>query len=346
MDSVTSHAIDLVEAAYDLRSSDDSWLAQLLEVGEPILNHGLGLAGLDFQRPPSVAGDGVLLRRMITHGLPSDYEDRFRRAMSTLSPEVVRAMTPAGWAGTWTEVLADHPGESRSILELMGYPDILGILATDPNGFGIHIAAPLREARRLTPRRRERWRMLAAHITRAHRLRRALTAGRAGRGASPKTPLPLDAAAVFALPAFRMVGSASPEAHCAAEVLRDAARGVDRAREEMRTREPERAFEMWTSLVSGRWSMVDWFDTDGRRYVLAISNPPEAPDPRGLTEQEAQVAAYVMLGETNKLIAYRLGLSKARISGLLSSAMRKLGVKSKTALVEKLRPLGSPVSDN
>ena len=121
-----------------------------------------------------------------------------------------------------------------------------------------------------------------------------------------------------------------------------AARGVDRARGEMRTREPERAFETWTSLVSGRWSMVDWFDTDGRRYVLAVPNPPEAPDPRGLTEQEAQVVAYVMLGETSKLIAYRLGLSKARISGLLSSAMRKLGVKSKTALVEKLRPLGSP----
>ncbi len=287
-----------------------------------------------------------VLRRMITRGLPSDYEDRFRSAMSTLSPEVVMAMTPAGWAGTWTEVLADHPEESRSVLEFMGYPDILGILATDPNGFGIHIAAPLREPRRLTPRRRERWKMLAAHITSAHRLRRALTNGLAHHGARPTTRLPLDAEAVFAVPGLRMVDSASPEAHCAAEVLRDAARGVDRARGEMRTREPERAFETWTSLVSGRWSMVDWFDTDGRRYVLAIPNPPEAPDPRGLTEQEAQVVAYVMLGETSKLIAYRLGLSKARISGLLSSAMRKLGVKSKTALVEKLRPLGSPVPDN
>ena len=257
MDSVTSRAIDLVEAAYDLRSSDDVWLQQLLVVGKPILDHGLGLAGVDFQRPPTGAGGGVIIQRVITHGLPSDYEDRFRRAMSTISPEVAIAMMPAGWAGTWTELSADHSEVSRTVLEVMGYADVLGILATDPNGFGIHIAAPLREPRRLTPRRRERWKMLAAHITSAHRLRRALTNRPADETARPKTRLPLDAEAVFAVPGFRMVDSAGPEAHCAAEVLRDAARGVDRARGEMRTREPERAFETWTSLVSGRWSMVD-----------------------------------------------------------------------------------------
>lgn len=88
--------------------------------------------------------------------------------------------------------------------------------------------------------------------------------------------------------------------------------------------------------------MADWFNSDGRRFILAIPNPPEVRDPRGLTEQERQVVTYVLLGETNKLVCYRLGLSKARVSYLLKAAMDKLGVKSRTQLVQKLKPLGVP----
>ena len=92
--------------------------------------------------------------------------------------------------------------------------------------------------------------------------------------------------------------------------------------------------------------MVDWFDSDGRRFILAIPNPPEVRDPRGLTEQERQVVTYILLGETNKLVAYRLGLSTARVSGLLKTAMRKLSVKSRTQLVQKLGPLWVPTVAN
>ena len=88
--------------------------------------------------------------------------------------------------------------------------------------------------------------------------------------------------------------------------------------------------------------MVDWFDSDGRRFFLAIPNPPDLRDPRGLTEQERQVVAYVLLGETVKLIAYRLGLSPGRVSRLLKSVMHKLGVNSRTQLVRKLGLLGVP----
>ena len=33
----------------------------------------------------------------------------------------------------------------------------------------------------------------------------------------------------------------------------------------------------------GRYTVVDRFDTDGRRYVVAYENPPNVRDPRGLT---------------------------------------------------------------
>jgi len=89
--------------------------------------------------------------------------------------------------------------------------------------------------------------------------------------------------------------------------------------------------------VRGRWSTVDWFDTDGRRFVLAIPNSPDVTDPRGLTEREGQVVSYAAFGQTNKMIAYRLGLSKSRISLLLRSAMRKMGAKTRAHLVQRVR---------
>ena len=95
-------------------------------------------------------------------------------------------------------------------------------------------------------------------------------------------------------------------------------------------------------LVRGRWSLVDWFDTDGRRFVLARPNVPNIVDPRGLTEREALLATYAVQGESNKMIAYRFGVSAARVSGLLRSARHKLGCKTHAQLVEKMR--GLPMS--
>jgi len=105
----------------------------------------------------------------------------------------------------------------------------------------------------------------------------------------------------------------------------------------MRETDPEQALEHWKALVRGRWSTVDWFDSDGRRFVLGLPNAPNVNDPRGLTTREMQVVAYALFGQTNKLIAYNLGLSKGRVSTLLRSAMRKIGVQTRGQLVKRLR---------
>lgn len=82
--------------------------------------------------------------------------------------------------------------------------------------------------------------------------------------------------------------------------------------------------------------MVDWFDTDRRRFVLAIPNAPGSTDPRGLTERENQVVTYAVLGHSNKMIAYRLGLSTSRVSTLLRSSMRKLGFRTRSQMVKQM----------
>ena len=86
---------------------------------------------------------------------------------------------------------------------------------------------------------------------------------------------------------------------------------------------------------------VEWFDTDNRRYMLAVPNAPRVLDPRGLSKRESQVVAYASLGDSHKLIAYRLGISRTRVSNALSSAMRKLNVKTQAQLVEKLHALAA-----
>ncbi|MBT8469372.1 MAG: helix-turn-helix transcriptional regulator, partial [Deltaproteobacteria bacterium] len=159
--------------------------------------------------------------------------------------------------------------------------------------------------------------------------------------------LPYGAEAVLDANDLRVVEAIGPaKDRNAAQILRRAARRVDNARGHLRRSDPLKALETWKALVRGRWSVVDWFDSDDRRFVLARPNPPKVFDPRGLTAQECQVVTYVLLGDTNKLIAYRLGLSQGRVSVLLKSAMHKLGAKSKAQLVQKLGPLGVPTFTN
>jgi len=341
LDKVTSRAIDLIEAAYDLRGSDADWLARLVQAAEPILDQGLGLFGFGFIRPaPGLGGADAVVRYMHTRSLPVDFPERFDAARSLLSPELIEAAVPPGYAGTWTQLLHGYPEVGQAFLETLGYADLLGILAVDPNGVGVHMSAPLPRATRLSKRSRERWQMLGAHIASAYRLRFALSE-RGTLSEIAATGLPREAEAVFDVNGFRMVDAVGPANEAGvASLLREASRAVDRARGELRESDPHEALETWKALVNGRWSLVDWFDSDGRRFFLAIPNSPDLRDPRGLTEQERQVVNYVLLGDTNKLIAYRIGLSPGRVSVLLKSSMHKLGVSTRTQLVHKLGPLG------
>ena len=111
-----------------------------------------------------------------------------------------------------------------------------------------------------------------------------------------------------------------------------------------RRQDPDGALEIWKGLARGRWSLVDWFDTDGRRFVLAKPNLPNVGDPRGLTEHEALLATYAARGESGKILSYRFGISPQSVSKLLSSAKRKLGVRTQAELAAKLGPFG-PMSD-
>ncbi len=334
-----SAIIDFTEAAYDLEVERDDWLPQLVRAGAPALDHGLGVFALTCRRP-SEPGPLVIDQLHIVSG-PGDFPARIAKLQSALDMELLWPLSRPGLPKTLSEVTEQrNPAAFRAIMEHFDFAkDGLGLSAVDPNGHGVYLVMALPKVTTLSDKARERWQMLAAHFAAGYRLRRAMDA--VEPSSSPNTGLPFGAEAVIDPKSFR-IAEATGNAACrpALTALREAAEQVDRARGRMRESDPERALELWRALVRGRWSNVDWFDSDGRRYVLGIPNAPDVLDPRGLTEREMQVVAYAVQGLTNKMISYHLGVSKGRVSTLLTSAMRKLRVHTRAQLVKRFKDFG------
>jgi len=104
----------------------------------------------------------------------------------------------------------------------------------------------------------------------------------------------------------------------------------------MRRASPEEALAIWRGLVAGRWALVDHFDADGRRYLVARRSEPEPALIVGLarlTRREREIVGLAALGHTNKLIAYELGLAATTVATHLASAAAKLGAATRIDLV-------------
>ena len=119
------------------------------------------------------------------------------------------------------------------------------------------------------------------------------------------------------------------------EQIAERARQVDSARAAASGR-GEDALSVWQGLIDGRWSLVEEFDSDGKRFMLAHRNAEDVRDPRGLTQMESRVVGLAVRGYSDKLIAYHLGVSESTISSHLANALVKLRIESRIELVRRL----------
>jgi len=337
VDPTGSALIDFAEAAYDLEPEPHDWLPKLVEAGAPVFDQGLGVFAVTCARPPQ--GASLLIDGLYVVSGPDDLAERVTRLQQEIPPNLLWLLSRPTMPKTLSEAAEDNLEALQLIMRHFDFAkDGLGMSSFDPDGRGVYLIAPLANVTTLTHASRERWQMLAAHFGAGHRLRRALREA----GSEPATDLPHGAEVVIDPSGFRVTDAqGQAKSRDARNALREAAVQVDRARGRMRESDPEKALELWKALVRGRWSTVDWFDSDGRRYVLGLPNPPGVSDPRGLTEREMQVVALVLSGQTNTMIGYNLGLSKGRISTLLRSAMRKVGVRTRAQFVSKYHTLGA-----
>jgi DNA-binding CsgD family transcriptional regulator len=323
-----SDLISVVEAAYDLASDERTWLAQLLRTAAPRFSRGFGVT-IQTYHPGMPITDSVVDAWQIDRrtwramqGLAGAHPDLFQRINSPAGRE--RLVTAGGKLGL-------SPSEANSLgpfveyLHPVGVRDFVGMLALDPSGHAIWLGAPTASTRPPTRRECATWSRIAVHISAGARLRRA---------GAPPPGADISTGSDAVLSASGALVHAEPQAQSrsAREALRRAVLAIDRARSKSRRREDE-ALDLWRGLVAGRWSLVESFDHDGRRYLVAHKNEPHIKDPRALVPRERQVLAYLAAGDSLKLTAYTLGLSTTSIFRHRQSAMRKLGLRDLAEVV-------------
>jgi DNA-binding NarL/FixJ family response regulator len=103
------------------------------------------------------------------------------------------------------------------------------------------------------------------------------------------------------------------------------------------SRAPESPIEIWTALIDGRLTLVDWYDADGRRFIVTRRNECVA---QCLSHVERTVINSVAVGRAQKVVACELGLSAAAVSDALSRAIEKLGLSCVTELTRVAAALG------
>lgn len=321
--------IALVEAAYVPAVDETAWLGAVTEAAKPMFDAREGMLAFVYDA--------------------SDPAWATLRAVSTLDLDPALAgslMSPPkgdGWlirllrtthVTTGLGILPGAPPEVREYfaggLASAGLTDGRVVNSTDPSCIGVLLAAPSTSSCAWAPIEVHRWSCLASHLAaglRIQRIRSRLASARAS-GSAPEAILRPDGRVEHAeAPAQSLRFRAA---------LKRGARAVDRARGPLRRRDADEALTIWEGLVAGRWSLVDHVDSDGRRFLLAHRNDPNAPDVRGLTLRERQVLGYVAAGHSNKVIAYELGLTTSGVASHLARARRKLGLQSMAAIRELL----------
>ena len=216
------------------------------------------------------------------------------------------------------------PKEAKESIVAAGMigEDAVGLRANATPRSGIILTTQVPAGHRL--RNRELWTRFAAHLGAALRMRRLKAA-----------PSPSSALAVL-LPNGRLEHG-NRDTIAAQAPLGSAAKAIDRARGKLRRLDPEAAAALWRTMVREEWSLVDWYDHDGKRFLLAQENRIPTRSKDTLTPREEQVVACAAMGHSNKLIAYDLGLSIGSVAVLLGRAARRLGVCGRVALVRAFK---------
>ena len=312
--------ITLLDKAYDLAAPEEAWLRGLSDAALPLLDGGLGTcawkvdvkAGRVLSFVASAAPEWVpdLVRNIVGAASQAERAIASRRRFTTLSQNFGRKR----WLGL--EIVKRH------VLPY-GVSDALSVNAMDAERrFLLVICAPLRKP--VLPAKADlaSWSRVASHLAAASRLReRLLVRPSESVGEAVVTPSgAIDHAE----------GRAT--ARSARDLLREAVLRRESALASRTARDAERMLDLWRGLVEGRWSLVDRFERDGRRYVVAHANGMNAPGPRTLTAHERSVVAMAAQGQPLKLIAYDLGVSVAMVSTWLRTGMAKIGAKSRADL--------------
>jgi DNA-binding CsgD family transcriptional regulator len=322
--------IRIIESAYDLNGDDQAWLDQVTRTACNCLHHNAQLTGLIIDHRYPKALDSSIHAFSSVNSPPGVLD--FAIAALSQSPPSIHAIYNRNRCTTLSDFLdvpsQYHPDAAAFAQKFVQNGDTLDIVARNPDGSGVVFGTLLEKKTHQSIRTVDQWERVAAHIAAGLRLRRSL-----GTATGDKSDILENADAILDADGRVQHAESTAKSKNMRTALRNAAVTVDKARGKLRTEDSAEAVDLWKGLVAGQWSLVDRFDTDGKRFYVAHRNGAGVTGPNALTEREQQVVAFATIGDSNKLIAYRLGLSKSTVGTHLSSAKLKLGVATRTELI-------------
>lgn len=311
-------ALRVIEAAYAPIGNEQAWLDGVL--------HELG--GFDLGPWQGYTLNGGALG--VVSGVQERYVPIMKAVHRILGEEAVVAAhapsPPVDRSRARLERQARALGTTPEAIESRAggaVPWLTGVLGFDAAGCGALLYLFGKIA--IAPRTRRLLTGVAAHVASAHRLSTWLDARTAE-----------SAGAVCSTDGKLLHGDEDAVGARAALAL--AVKNMDRARGRLRRASPDEAMALWTAMVEGRWTLVDHVERDGKRLVLARRN--ESPSTvGGLRGREAQVATLAALGHGDKYIAYELGIQPSTAATYVRTALRKLRLPDRAALVRVYGPL-------
>jgi DNA-binding NarL/FixJ family response regulator len=307
---------EVTRSAYAFSGSLEEWASAVHEVLGPSLDFGQGTLVGVVEFPDK----GVRIRHLSSRGGASRMHHAVVRLSAFLAPAKLRESFFNGRVLGASSSHYDDADFERMQARARGSRtrDAAGFCVNDAVDHGFMLVSPSQHYLRFPEQPTPIIRRLGAHIATGLRLQRILTSA-AFEDPCVEAILDPDGRLQHTVGMARMRG--------ALESLRQSVLAREGADDEAVATDPA-----WNAVLAGRWSLVDRFDSDGRRFVVAYRNPPGVLDPRRLTPREEGVTALAAIGRSNKEIAGQLGVTQSTVATLLAAALGKLGLSSRTML--------------
>ncbi|MEZ4372286.1 MAG: LuxR C-terminal-related transcriptional regulator [Polyangiaceae bacterium] len=308
--------VAILEVCYSLNGDLQQWVDRLTQTLQPSFDAGLGVFCTGMYLTP----EGPRHAFVATKGnTPENAAELLLLTQQTM-PEPSEITTTFASSRFSTARGEMSPANLRRFEELarpVGVCDGAGIVFSDGT-LGVLVAGMRPGRAQISVAERRMWSRVAIHLSHGLRLRRRIVD-----------------APVAVLSPHGCVVHAEPEAQApeTRELLRRHVRNIEKARAKRQRSTPTEAVSLWQGLVDGRWSLVDRFEADGKRFVVALANPLATPEIARLSPKEAAVCQLAAEGFTNTSIAYALGSKPSTISTQLKQALRKLRLQSRSDLV-------------
>ncbi|MBA2665165.1 MAG: hypothetical protein H0U74_22955 [Bradymonadaceae bacterium] len=332
----------VLASVYNLELSEQEWITQLTRAISPFIDGGNGTLGCIFRMGRQIEMP-VLKAIRGDDEVPAfiQYLRATEQASGGKSPDGARfgKLFAASGMGTLSVNRASAQAYQvfRQEFQADGMLDAAGLIVPHPASRSfIFITSRQRELSAVPERARSRWVELQNHIAAVYDLRYRL------RGNSFE-----ETDAVW----FNTGGDCVESGPSGSDTLRAQLRDAVQMREKVRSGNTgAKRIDLetyWANVLSGHWAILDRFDTDGRRYVIALPIAQYGTTLRGLSEREREVLDQLGDGLANKVIAAELGISTPAVASHLNNIYTKLSIHDRGAvvqLVQQVRKKGERLS--